>query len=455
MGPARRISGKAAGTLAGILALSACTADERPAPTPSPTPRFETPLAVVAHLSRDVDDLTLGQARAVVEGSADDWADLGADSGELRVVESVKEVAEDPDAVAAVPADDVTPQVRALTVDGEDPLTAGGDFVLTRPSDTEPSAVVTTTVVGDIMLGRRVGDMLERRDDPTAVFRPLAKRLASADITVGNLESTLSKAGPPTQGSDSFGADDSALEGLKLAGFDLLSLANNHLGDFGKAAIVETVRKLDGAGFRTVGGGVDSAQAAKPAVITVGDVQVGFVATDSIGETPAAGRNTPGTNRINAPPRTGPLDRTALGRVAESVRRLDADVVIALTHWGTQYTNEPERSQRRIARALVDAGADLVVGGHPHWVQGWETIGDATVVHSLGNFVFDMDFMRETQEGIFVEIVSRGDRVVAVRPVPYVIDDRFTPRAVAAGRADDIFDRIRETSESPFDELRP
>ncbi len=182
---------------------------------------------------------------------------------------------------------------------------------------------------------------------------------------------------------------------------------------------------------------------------------MGFVATDSIGETPAAGRNSPGTNRINAPPRTGPLDRKALGRVAESVRRLDADVVIALTHWGTQYTNEPERSQRRIARALVDAGADVVVGGHPHWVQGWETIGSATVVHSLGNLVFDMDFMRETREGIFVEIVSRGDNVVAVRPVPYVIDDRFTPRTVAGSRASDIFDRIRETSEPPFDDLRP
>ena len=290
------------------------------------------------------------------------------------MVESVNQVAKDPDAVAAVPADDVTPQVRALTVDGEDPLTAGDDFVLTRPSDAEPGAVVTTTVVGDIMLGRRVGDLLERRDDPAAVFRPLAKRLASSDITVGNLESTLSTAGPATQGGDSFGADDSVLEGLKLAGFDLLSLANNHLGDFGRTAIVETVQKLDSAGFRTVGGGVDRAQAAKPAVITVGDVRVGFVATDSIGETPAAGRNSPGTNRINAPPRTGPLDRKALDRVAESVRRLDADVVIALTHWGTQYTNEPERSQRRIARALVDAGADVVVGGHPHWVQGWESI---------------------------------------------------------------------------------
>ena len=445
----------AAGTLVGILALSACTDDVRPKPTPSPTPRFETPLAVVTHLSRDLDDLTLAQARAVVDGEAFDWADLGSTAGAMDVVGTVEEVADDRDAVAVVPADAVTPRVRALTVDGEDPLKAGDDFVLSQPSESQPGAVVTTTIVGDIMLGRRVGDSLERRGDPSAVFRPLAKRLASADITVGNLESTLSKSGAPRQGGDSFGADTSVLAGLRLAGIDLLSVANNHLGDYGSDAIVETLDKLTDAGFRTVGAGTNLARATKPVVITVDGVRVGFVATDSIGETPAAGRDSPGTNRIDAPPRTGPLDRQALDRVADSVRDLDAHVVIALPHWGTQYTNRPERSQRRIARALADAGVDVVVGGHPHWVQGWESIGDATVVHSLGNFIFDMDFMKETNEGIVVEIVSRGGRVVAIKPVPYVIDARFTPRPASRNRAEDIFERIRQASEPPFNDLRP
>ena len=410
---------------------------------------------MVTHLSRDLDDLTLAQARAVVDGEAFDWTDLGSKPGPLNVVGTVEEVAEDRDAVAVVPADAVTPRVRSLTVDGEDPLKAGDDFVLSQPSESRPGAVVTTTIVGDIMLGRRVGDSLQRRGDPSAVFRPLAKRLASADITVGNLESTLSKTGAPRQGGDSFGADPSVLAGLRLAGFDLLSVANNHLGDYGNDAIGETLDKLTDAKFRTVGAGTDLASATKPVVITVNGVRVGFIATDSIGETPAAGRDSPGTNRIDAPPRTGPLDRQALDRVADSVRDLDADVMIAMPHWGTQYTNRPEPSQRRIARALADAGVDVVVGGHPHWVQGWESIGDATVVHSLGNFIFDMDFMRQTNEGIVVEIVSRGSRVVAIEPVPYVIDARFTPRPANRNRAKDIFERIRQASKPPFDDLRP
>lgn len=142
---------------------------------------------------------------------------------------------------------------------------------------------------------------------------------------MGNLESTLSMSGPPRQGTDSFGADTSVLEGLRLAGFDLLSVANNHLGDFGNAAIVETLDTLDDAGFRTVGAGPDLAKAGEPLVVTVHGVRVGFVATDSIGETPAANRNSPGTNPIDAPPRTGPLDRGALDRVADSARSLDAD----------------------------------------------------------------------------------------------------------------------------------
>jgi len=139
-------------------------------------------------------------------------------------------------------------------------------------------------------------------------------------------------------------------------------------------------------------------------------VRVGFVAVDSIGESPAATRAKAGTNRLNMPPRTGPLDRAALRHITSDIRALDkqVDVVIVLTHWGTQYTHRPESSQRLAALAFAEAGADLVIGGHPHWVQGWEMAGSALVVHSLGNFVFDMDFQTKTREGIFLEIVLRN-----------------------------------------------
>src|SRR5699024_5781888 len=124
-----------------------------------------------------------------------------------------------------------------------------------------------TTIVGDIMLARGVRDSMEQQGDLAAPFRPFSQRLAGADITVANLESTLSQAGSPTQGSDSFGARPDVLEGLELAGFDVLTLANNHLGDYGRRAITQTIERLDDAGFAFTGGGANLKQARKAVTI--------------------------------------------------------------------------------------------------------------------------------------------------------------------------------------------
>ncbi len=125
-------------------------------------------------------------------------------------------------------------------------------------------------------------------------------------------------------------------------------------------------------------------------------------------------------------------------------------MVVVLPHWGTQYTHRVEASQRTAARAFAEAGADLVIGGHPHWVQGWEMIDDTVVVYSLGNFIFDMDFQVKTREGIFAEIVLWDGKVKAVEPVPYVIDGRFTPRRVTGERAEKILDDVWSSSRGSF-----
>jgi poly-gamma-glutamate capsule biosynthesis protein CapA/YwtB (metallophosphatase superfamily) len=312
--------------------------------------------------------------------------------------------------------------------------------------------VTTVTMVGDVMLGRRVGQAGRAARDPARPLRPLAGRLASAEITVGNFESTLSRDGAPTQGGDSFAADPNALDGLRLAGFDLVSLANNHVGDYGDEAMRTTFRRFAAADIDIVGAGRDLDEARRPVIIERDGVRVGFLATESIGETPAAARDRAGTNRLNMPPRTGPLNRAALRRIAGDIEALSrrVDVVVVIPHWGTQYTHRPEPSQRQAARAFTAAGADLVIGGHPHWVQGWETNGSATTVHSLGNFVFDMDFSTQTQEGIFVEIVLWGGEVKAVEPVPYVIGADFAPRLARGARAEAILSDVWRTSRGPF-----
>lgn len=242
------------------------------------------------------------------------------------------------------------------------------------------------------------------------------------------------------------------IDGLELAGFDLVSLANNHVGDYGRRAMLQTFAELDDSTVGYFGAGADLSRARRPAVITDGAITIGFIGTESIGETPAATGRRAGTNRLDMPPRTGPLDRAALDRITGDIRRLAdrVDLVIIVPHWGTQYTHVPEPSQRQAARAFAEAGADLIIGGHPHWVQGWETFGDTTVVHSLGNFVFDMDFQTKTRDGILVEIVAWDGVVKAVEPVPYRIDAAFTPRPASAARAASILADIAEHSRGPY-----
>lgn len=333
------------------------------------------------------------------------------------------------------PADPLVPAPRRPVVDANTdpaPLDLG-----------EPAGEVTTlTVVGDVMLGRGVTGH--------PALAPMAERLAAADITVGNLESTLTTLGPPDpvqDAGDHFHAPPSVRGDLREAGFDVLSLANNHTGDYGDASLVSTMSLLREAGFATFGAGPDLRVARDPAVVRRNGTSFGFTGFNAIGETPEAGPDQPGALSVSMPPRTGPLDTAELDRVLGEVRRLDrrVDVVVVLPHWGDQYTYQPVPEQRRVARALVDAGADLVVGGHPHWVQGASLIGDALVVHSLGNFVFDMT-TPEANEGLALEAAFWDDRLVSAELVPYRIGADHAPRVVPVSDAERVLDGFREFS---------
>jgi poly-gamma-glutamate capsule biosynthesis protein CapA/YwtB (metallophosphatase superfamily) len=426
--------------------------------TPVPSPAHSVSLALVVHATRPTVDVTLTDARRVVASGATRWSDIGQSGGKMRVLSSkerpasdvLREVRISRDVLGIVPADAVDARVRVLTIGGRHPLRDPERYPLRTASRQPVPEVTTLAVVGDIMLGRQVGD--RHRDDPGAPLLPLAGRLAAAEITVGNFESTLSAEGSPTQGGDSFAASPRVTPRLRTAGFDLMSLANNHVGDYGDRALRQTLSRFELAGIKTVGAGRDLTAARRPVIIERDGVRIGFLAVDSIGETPAASQSRAGTNRLNMPPRTGPLNRSQLQRISSDIRELSkrVEVAVVLTHWGTQYTHRPESSQRVAARAFADAGADLVIGGHPHWVQGLEMAGSAVVVHSLGNFIFDMDFQTKTREGIFLEIVLWDGMVKAVEPVPYLIDDAFTPRLIKGDRAQNILGDVWQSSRGPF-----
>ena len=214
-----------------VALLAACSSQDssEPAPAPStpptsspptteatdpPDPPTTEPLVLAVHVRRPPADLTRAQAGLLVDGGVRRWSQLGLPGGRLTVTRKVQRPREQlaPDTVAIVPASKVGPGVRALSVDGVDPLRDPDDYLL-RVVGPEPGTVTTLTVVGDIMLGRRVGERAAEEGDPSYPLRPMQRRLRSADITVGNLEGTLSDDGAPTQGGDSFHADPAVREG--------------------------------------------------------------------------------------------------------------------------------------------------------------------------------------------------------------------------------------------------
>jgi poly-gamma-glutamate capsule biosynthesis protein CapA/YwtB (metallophosphatase superfamily) len=410
------------------------------------------PLALAYNVHRPPLDLDVEQARQLVDGQSVSWAKLGQSGAAVRVRRgraALRQVEQNPAVVAVVSASQLRPTVQVARVDGVDPVRSPRRYPLTTPAPAAPPLVTTVDLVGDIMLGRRVG---ETTVDPGAQLRPMGQRLAGADLTIGNLESTLSTAGAPRQGGDSFAANPAVLPALAGAGFDLLSLANNHTGDFGPVAFRRTMQRLDRSPIERIGAGVNARAAWRPVVLRTHGLRFGFVAFNAIGETPRATSTHAGVAEVRMGPRTGPLNHHDLHRLTSTIRSLArrTDVVIALPHWGEQYTNVPVPDQRRVGAAMTDAGADVVVGGHAHWVQGISMHHRHLIVNCLGNFIFDMDFSQQTEEGVRLELVFWGDDLMAARFQPYVIGPDFAPRPVAGQRARLILQRMWRASGPPF-----
>jgi poly-gamma-glutamate synthesis protein (capsule biosynthesis protein) len=415
----------------------------RPLPTNAPAPGTSAapttePLVLAINATRVAQNVDLPTARAIAAGTTKAWRSF-------KVVETVAEVLRDPSALTVVAASKVGPEIRPVTVGGVDPFREPDRYPLKAAGPAPAGPAVDVTFGGDVMLGRRVATAATRAGDPSAPLRAIGPRLASADLTVVNLESTLSRAGSPQQGNDSFAAPPAVVTGLRDAGVDVLSLANNHTGDYETDALLETVERVRAGGIQPVGAGSNISEAIKPAVVSRSGLRFGFLAFNAIGETPRATSTAPGAFSVRMPPRTGPLNQSDLAVLTSAIGslRTQVDVVVVLAHWGQQYTHNPVAAQRTVGAALAEAGADLVIGGHPHWVQAVEYLPNKVIAHSLGNLVFDMDFSQQTREGVLLEVTYWGKTLKAARLTPYLIDGDFTPRLVGGNRADQILADIR------------
>lgn len=237
---------------------------------------------------------------------------------------------------------------------------------------------LTLVFAGDIMLADGPGRVIAAGGDPLAHF---ASILAAADYRIGNLECAVADGGEAQPSKIwSFRAKPQTLKILQ-GRFDAVSLANNHSGDYGQAAFVETAQHLDAAGIARFGGGRDLTEAHRPLWIEKKGQRIAVL-----------GYNEYKPRRFEAGPQTPGIAWSEDEQVIADIRAAKAagaDHVIPFMHWGWERSTQPDERQKSFARRMIDEGASLVVGSHPHVTQGAEIYKGKPIVYSLGNFIFD------------------------------------------------------------------
>lgn len=361
--------------------------------------------------------------------------------------------------VTVVPWDEMTPELRALRVGGLYPTDP--DYPLQEPLSLQAQpgfeeaasllapalesadkagndGLLRLTAVGDIMLDRTLGVAIDngRLDYPFAQVAPL---LQGADIAVGNLECALGDLGEPAGKSYTFRAPPAAAQSLAQAGFDVLTLANNHALDYGPDALLQGIDLLRQAGIQAVGAGADAAAAHAPARwqgegLTL--AFLGYVAVPVEGRPPYFDAETWAAT-VAAPGMAWATPAQIAADVAAA--RQQADHVVVLLHSGYEYVPSPSEEQIAAAHAAIDAGATLVLGHHAHILQGVQFYNGGVIAYGLGNFAFTIDGPPETA---LLNVWLDRDGVRALDVVPAIVQPGGQPRLATPVEAEVIRGRL-------------
>jgi poly-gamma-glutamate capsule biosynthesis protein CapA/YwtB (metallophosphatase superfamily) len=424
-------------------------------------PEPERPLVPITHLtstreSVSKEDLSQNRELAVPQDFTDSAEQLLGGSG-FRSFDSagavVDRVSRNPGALGLVPWDEVGPWVKALGVDGESLLVPGAapeDYALSPEAapGPDPDELRRVVVGGDIVLDRGQNYMViqqgmgldfpldggyaaitSRVSEPSyysetgVIHQFTAERLGrsgavqrylmGADMTLANLENPVIREAVWHPEATTFTGDLRLLPVLEEAGIDGVTLGNNHILDAGTSGLRETMAHLDDASIAHAGAGMDLAEAREPMIFELGGTKVGVLSYQGVPSYDWAWAT-------ETAPGTAPLLTDVMREDVERLRTR-VDLVVVSPHWGKEYIATPEPWQVEFAHAAVEAGADIFVGGHAHWPKGMEVYEGKPIFYGVGNFLFDQSWSEETSTGIFAEIILYEDRVIQVRPVPFIL----------------------------------
>lgn len=250
----------------------------------------------------------------------------------------------------------------------------------------------TIYFVGDIMMTRGVKSSVIKNfsGDYNKLFLNLGD-LKNADILMGNLEGDVSDKGKNVGSKYSFRMEPSILPTLKEAGFDIVSFANNHVGDWSITAFKDTLGRLSEIDILKTGAGLNKKEAEEPAIIEKNGIKFGFISFSDVGPVWMEAKTETAGILLASNPQMPEIIQNAKSK---------CDILIVSFHFGDEYKPIHNSRQEYLAHTAIDSGADMVIGHHPHVIQDIEMYKEKPIVYSLGNFIFDQYFSVETMQGM-------------------------------------------------------
>ncbi|MCL4264149.1 MAG: CapA family protein [Anaerolineae bacterium] len=358
--------------------------------------------------------------------------------------------------VTVLPWHEITPDLKALHVDGIRPNqpnyplqtqltltavpgmeTAVSQLLPLLQVELQPAPIVQLAAVGDIMMDRGLGYNLTQ-GHLAYPFAKVTHLFQAADITVGNVESALGTGGEPAPKSYPFRAPPEAAEALALAGFDVVSLANNHGMDYGPETLLEGISLLKAAHVQPIGAGANRAEARTPFITEANGLTVAFLGYVNVPVEALSAFDVKTWDATETTPGLAWGEPDVVTEDVTAVRPL-ADLVVVVLHSGYEYIEEPSEPQAAIARAAIDAGADLVIGHHAHILQGIEFYNGGVIVYGLGNFAFEIDGDPSTA---ILNVWLDADGVRELELIPAIIQFGGQPRLVEAWESFPALERV-------------
>lgn len=280
---------------------------------------------------------------------------------------------------------------------------------------------VRLTMVGDIMLDRGVRQVVENSGGGYGMLFDQVGWIKESDILFGNLEGPISGVGEDLGGQYSFRMDPAVTKVLSEAGFDVLSVANNHMGDWGRDAFVDTLSRLRTFGILSPGAGLNQVQAEQPQIIEKNGIKFGFLGFSDVGPNWLEVSEGEAGILLASNPRLPQIVEVASQQV---------DVLIVSFHFGEEYQDKANERQISLAETAIANGAKLVVGHHPHVVQEVVEHEGGLIAYSLGNFIFDQNFSEATMQGAVLEVEFVGPEIAWWQVKTVKLNDQYIPSLV-------------------------